>query len=438
MNAKKTSIIILSIIFILFSAVCATIYNNSDNVGILCYDRSYAQEYAEKHNIDYELIPDSNAYIGVLSLDNFDYNNDGSIVSYNGSSEIIAIPANINGITITTVKENAFENAKHITSIYLPKTIVSFEAKLSENITVYMYEDTDIYKQLSKKENINFTIKTIADSYFVDFYSANIPFAYNYISDKSLDITHYLGQNNIVIVPERIDGKIVTSISFEALDNGVDVVVIPKSITRINTDLFATRYDIKFLIGIIIAFIGTGISLIAVATLKSDNKKQTFLRIPQFRIAYTATILSLIISAVYLFVKIKPEWILYVAVILIYGLTLLSIIKAKSAALIAEGVGDRVTVKTSFIKSLTADSEVLMNTSSNTEVFALTKKVYEAIRYCDPMSNAVLVEVEEKIQNAFEDFKEAIESQDFELALANANELLSLIETRNKKCKLLK
>ena len=438
MNAKKTSIIILSIIFILFSAVCATIYNNSDNVGILCYDRSYAQEYAEKHNIDYELIPDSNAYIGVLSLDNFDYNNDGSIVSYNGSSEIIAIPANINGITITTVKENAFENANNITSIYLPKTIVSFEAKLSENITVYMYEDTDIYKQLSKKENINFTIKTIPDSYFVDFYSANIPFAYNYISDKSLDITHYLGQNNIVIVPERIDGKIVTSISFEALDNGVDVVVIPKSITRINTDLFATRYDIKFLIGIIIAFIGTGISLIAVATLKSDNKKQTFLRIPQFRIAYTATILSLIISAVYLFVKIKPEWILYVAVILIYGLTLLSIIKAKSAALIAEGVGDRVTVKTSFIRSLTADSEVLMNTSSNTEVCALTKKVYESIRYCDPMSNAVLVEVEEKIQNAFEDFKEAIESQDFELALANANELLSLIETRNKKCKLLK
>lgn len=66
------------------------------------------------------------------------------------------------------------------------------------------------------------------------------------------------------------------------------------------------------------------------------------------------------------------------------------------------------------------------------------KKVYEAVRYSDPMSNAVLVEVEEKIQNGFSDFENAVVSEDFELASSTADELLSLIDIRNKKCKELK
>ena len=79
-----------------------------------------------------------------------------------------------------------------------------------------------------------------------------------------------------------------------------------------------------------------------------------------------------------------------------------------------------------------------MNTAKSTDLKALAKKVYEAVRYSDPMTNAVLVEAEEKIQSSFYDFENAINGEDLELSSSTADELLSLIDIRNKKCKLLK
>ena len=438
MNAKKISVSIFLIIFILFATVSAIVYDKSDSVGIICYDGSYAEEYAEKHNIDCEIISDSDAYLGILNLENFEYNNDGTIVAYKGESEKIAIPTDIDGVAITKIAKDAFKDAKNLKSIYLPKSVSAFEVKELENVTVYMYEDSDLYKKLSKDEEIKFKIKTIPDSYFVDFYTANNPFSYSNISDKSIDINRYHAYNEIVLVPESIDGKIVTTISFDALEKGVKVVVIPKSVTSINGKFYSNRYDMSFLVGILFALVGTVIAIVFVLTLKVDTKEKTFLAISQFRTAYIVTVLSLILSGVYIFVDAVPNIAVYVAVALVYGLAIIYIVKAKAAAAIVEGINEKIKVQIFFIKSLIVDAEHLMNAAKTEELKTLSKKVYEAVRYSDPMSNAVLVEVEEKIQNSFEDFENAVDSEDYELASSTADELLSLIDIRNKKCKLLK
>lgn len=438
MNAKKISVSIFLIIFILFATVSAIVYDKSDSVGIICYDGSYAEEYAEKHNIDYEIISDSDAYLGILNLENFEYNNDGTIVAYKGESEKIAIPTDIDGVAITKIAKDAFKDAKNLKSIYLPKSVSAFEVKELENVTVYMYEDSDLYKKLSKDEEIKFKIKTIPDSYFVDFYTANNPFSYSNISDKSIDINRYHAYNEIVLIPESIDGKIVTTISFDALEKGVKVVVIPKSVTSINGKFYSNRYDMSFLVGILFALVGTVIAIVFVLTLKVDTKEKTFLAISQFRTAYIVTVLSLILSGVYIFVDAVPNIAVYVAVALVYGLAIIYIVKAKAAAAIVEGINEKIKVQTFFIKSLIVDAEHLMNAAKTEELKTLSKKVYEAVRYSDPMSNAVLVEVEEKIQNSFEDFENAVDSEDYELASSTADELLYLIDIRNKKCKLLK
>lgn len=438
MNAKKLSVSIFLIIFILFGAISAIVYDKSDSVYIICYDGSYAEEYAEKHNIDYEIISDSDAYIGILNLENFDYNNDGTIVAYKGESEKIAIPTDIEGTKITKIDEKAFENAKNLKTIYLPKSVTAFEIKELKDVTVYMYEDTDLYKKLSEDKEIKFEIKTIPDSYFVDFYTANIPFSYDNISDKSIDINRYHAENELVLIPESIDGKIVTTISFDALDDGVETLVIPKSVTSIKGELHSNRYDLTFLIGMLIAFVGTAIAVAFVLTLKVETKEKMFLTVSQFRTAYIVTILSLILSGIYLFVAMVPDWMVYIGVVLVYGLAVISVLKAKVAVSVVAGIDEKIKVQTFFIKSLTVDAEHLMNTSKTTELKVLAKKVYEAVRYSDPMSNAVLVEVEEKIQNGFSDFENAVNGEDFELASSTADELLSLIDIRNKKCKLLK
>ena len=101
-------------------------------------------------------------------------------------------------------------------------------------------------------------------------------------------------------------------------------------------------------------------------------------------------------------------------------------------------VDQRIKAKTLFVKSLIVNAEQLMSTAKNSELKTLTKKVYEAIRYSDPMSDAGLVDIENKIQKQFEEFRGAIMSEDAELSAELANEVIVLIDSRNKKCKLLK
>lgn len=133
-----------------------------------------------------------------------------------------------------------------------------------------------------------------------------------------------------------------------------------------------------------------------------------------------------------------PNWIGIIVCLLVLAITAIAVLSAGFAASAVTNIDQRVKAKTFFVKSLTVDAEHLMNTAKTAELKVLAKKVYETIRYSDPMSNAVLVEVEEKIQNGFSDFESAVIGEDFELASSTADELLSLIDIRNKKCKLLK
>ena len=66
------------------------------------------------------------------------------------------------------------------------------------------------------------------------------------------------------------------------------------------------------------------------------------------------------------------------------------------------------------------------------------KKVYEAIRYSDPMSNPALSDLEAQIFNKFNEFSSTVKSENMETTKTVAGELLTLIQNRNKKCKLLK
>ncbi len=438
MKAKKLSISIFLIIFIIFGAISAVVYNKSETVDIMCYSGSYAEEYAKEHNLNYEIISDSDTYIGVLNLEKFAYNNDGTIVSYKGKSAKIAIPAEINGVKITKVAKKAFSKAVNLKRIFLPKQITSFEAKDLENVIVYMYKDTDLYENLSADETVKFKIKTISDSYFVNYYSANIPFSYNRISNKSIEINKYNGTEKKVIIPESINGRIVTTISFDALEKDIETLIIPKNITSIDGVLYSNRYDMTFLIGLLIAFVGTIIAIVFVLTLKVDTKEKMFLTIPQFRTAYIVFVLTLILSVILLFIDVVPDFVVYILIALIYGWASISMLKTNVAISAVEEIDKKVKVQTTFIKALTIDAEHLMNTSKTTEIKTLTKKVYEAVRYSDPMSNAALVETEEKIQKIFWEFGNAVNGEDFENASSIADELLSLINIRNKKCRLLK
>lgn len=450
MNAKKLSIGLFAIIFILFSVFSVAVYDKSDSVDtIICFEGSYAHTYAQEHDINFELISDSDAYIADLSLERFSYNfkdGEGEIVSYLGNSEKIAIPTNISGNIITKIRANAFDNAENLKTIYIPKSVTELEIKDSDlgalkGVTIYLYEDTELYNTLStafynaEGESV-VTIKAIPDSYYVNFYSADIPYSYNVISNNEIDVTDYHAGNDFVCVPQSIDTYTVTAISFDVFELGIKSVLIPENVTEIKTDLYIPRYDVTFAIGMGLALLALVISSVFVATLKVDTKEKMFLTIPQIRTAFISLVLGIAVSGVYLFAM--PTPVVIVSYVAVYGICAIIIIFAKAAKKEVERIDENVKTQTFFIKALTVEAATLVAKAKSPEIKSEVTKVYEAVRYSDPMSNEALENAETLIASKYNEFQTAVSQNDLDAVKTLSNELLLLIKDRNSKCKILK
>ena len=112
--------------------------------------------------------------------------------------------------------------------------------------------------------------------------------------------------------------------------------------------------------------------------------------------------------------------------------------KATVAINEVERIDQKIETQTAFIKSLIVDAESLAARAKSETIKAECKKVYEAIRYSDPMSHAELATIESEIAHQFSLFIDAVKADDTEKALVIATEICLLINDRNKKCKSLK
>ena len=88
-------------------------------------------------------------------------------------------------------------------------------------------------------------------------------------------------------------------------------------------------------------------------------------------------------------------------------------------------------MQTSFIRELTTRAESVMTAAQTPELKAEAKKVYEAIRYSDPMSGEELAAVESEIAEKFDEFEKRANP-------ASASEVIALVNKRAALCKLLK
>ena len=171
---------------------------------------------------------------------------------------------------------------------------------------------------------------------------------------------------------------------------------------------------------------------------KAENLKKLFYNLPLISISWTGLILTLVVGTLCMVIPNLPNWVGIILCFAILGFNAISVVKAKFAADLVDTIDTKIKVQTQFIKLLTADAEHLMATSKTAELKVEAKKVYEAIRYSDPMSNDALADVENQINNDFSSFAQAIKSEDLELAKSVAETLLDSIDGRNKKCKVLK
>lgn len=200
-----------------------------------------------------------------------------------------------------------------------------------------------------------------------------------------------------------------------------------------------SKFSGSFWVGYIfitIAFVGQ--LPCAFVAFKAENLKKFFYNIPLLSISYGALVAMLIVGSIFMAIPVLPEWIAIIVCVIILAFNAIAIIKATAAADIVSGIDEKIKTQTFFIKSLSVDAQSLMTSAKSDELRKEAKKVYEAIRYSDPMANAALSDLDAQIERQFNSFSNAVKADDTELANETADALVEMVERRNQKCKLLK
>lgn len=186
---------------------------------------------------------------------------------------------------------------------------------------------------------------------------------------------------------------------------------------------------------ITVAFVGQLIC--AALALNTENNTKLFYNIPIIRVSYIGLVLTLIFGSLCMAIPGLPNWVGIIVCVLILAFTAIAVIKAKAASDIVGTIDRKVKAQTLFIKSLTVDAESLLARAKTEEAKTACQKVYEAVRYSDPMSNDALSGIESQITLKFNVLADAV-SNGADTVADIADEIVILVGDRNKKCKLLK
>lgn len=173
-------------------------------------------------------------------------------------------------------------------------------------------------------------------------------------------------------------------------------------------------------------------------TINQDSLSKVFLNIPIMVISYSALVASFTIGTLFMVVPNLPNWIAIIGCTAITAFYVIAIVAGKATSETIGNIDKKIKTQTFFIKSLTIDAQTLMTKAESDKAKELTKKVYEAIRYSDPMSNDALAQSETSITIKFKEFEDSVISNNESSSEIFAKELLILINDRNQKCKLLK
>ena len=196
------------------------------------------------------------------------------------------------------------------------------------------------------------------------------------------------------------------------------------------------KFDSSFWIGyIFITFAFIGQLVCAYIAFRAENIKKLFYNLPLITINYSGLILVLICGSVTMVIPNLPEWVGGIVCLLILGLNTVSVIKASAAADLVEKVEEKNNTKNLFIKNLAIEAKNLIYRANNEEIREECRKVYEEIRYSDPINHTDLKDIEAMISAEMGEFLDAVIADDVEIARSIAESLIATIRNRNEKNK---
>ena len=141
----------------------------------------------------------------------------------------------------------------------------------------------------------------------------------------------------------------------------------------------------------------------------------------------------LVVGALAMTIPDLPNWIGIIVCLIVLAFTAIAVISAKAAGTIVSNIDEKVKTNTAFIKEMTVETQNLMNRANAPKLKEYCKKVYEAVRYSDPVSTPELSDIEERIKEEFDALTDAIITDDLNATETLCREIITLIQERNGK-----
>lgn len=200
---------------------------------------------------------------------------------------------------------------------------------------------------------------------------------------------------------------------------------------------YVVNYDARFWIAwgfILAAFIGNLVC--AYFAFKTQNLKKLFYNLPLVTVSYAGLISMLSLGGALMLIPGCPAWIAAVVCLIAAAVTAAAVVRADWAGKAADAVEEKVKAQTAFIKTATLDAQNIANRAKSPAISAACQKVYEALRYSDPMSSEALSVIEAELTEKFKAFENAVNAG--QGAAEAAQSLLETLSERNGKCKAMK
>jgi len=165
---------------------------------------------------------------------------------------------------------------------------------------------------------------------------------------------------------------------------------------------------------------------------RAESLKSKFLGFPIVHIGMVYLVVQVIAFAVFLFIPTLPIWSAVVACTVVAGVSAVCMIASDVGRSEIEQVSAKVQKKTSFIKQLQTEVELQADAETDIAVKSALTQLAEKIRYSDPMSDEQIADIENWITEKTAELKSSTDK------VKIINELNSLLNERNKKCRILK
>lgn len=201
----------------------------------------------------------------------------------------------------------------------------------------------------------------------------------------------------------------------------------------------AEKYTPTFWIGylcITISFFGQLVC--AYFALKAEESGKAFYRISLVVTSYTGLLLSFVFGGLCMLISALPLWVGIILCAMVLAFNVNSVMKASVSAALVERADEKEKAQVFFMRTLTADAETLLSKAKSETIKKDCKRIYEKVRYSDPVSCEALSAVEGEINVKFSVLTKAVKEDNAADVKEISDELVILLEDRNKKCRLLK